>query len=542
MHLIGFSARAALTALKCGASVATLCLVGGTGAWAQSQAGSQSPVVVAQANPVVMAQATTGNDGRLGNIDPITGRPVSGTIDVGGMLGIADTREFFISPKIGVQESFTDNVLLTPTNQQHDFITRFALENTLGVNTGRTLISVQANFSYDVYANQGQLNDWSLQGVASGTYAIVPGFLYLDAEGEVTNGNLTTFGTSAIDRSGTAGRVQLATYNLGPRMTTTIGDFADLEVRARAAQVHYDTEDTAVSPLLPQNANILQASGVARTGERFANLEFVTAGNYQRDDHDFRLYNGIQSVFVTVMPGLRLLGRGGYEHVELPFMANLNAPIWSTGFEYTLNEASQITAEGGERYNRTNWRFNAVFRLAQRLSWVGSYTEILAPAQVEINNSFEDFMNLSRLLATPVVSVNSPLFGNLVNQPSLAKSANSQFQYQMDLGTLNFNVSWNDRRFIATGDHDRSLQGGLDYSHRLAADWSANIGANYGRTFSSPIFGESEFVTGELSIGYQLNSTWEARGGYAYLHSKQLTPVSSSVSENIAFVSLQKSF
>ncbi len=48
------------------------------------------------------------------------------------------------------------------------------------------------------------------------------------------------------------------------------------------------------------------------------------------------------------MPSLRLLGRGGYEHVELPFMAHLNAPIWSTGFEYTLNEASQITAEGGE--------------------------------------------------------------------------------------------------------------------------------------------------------------------------------------------------
>ena len=538
MHLMNLSARAALTALKSGASVAVLCLVGSTGAFAQS---SNSPLVVAQA-PVVVAQATTGADGRLANTDPMTGRPVSGGFDLGGTLGIADTREFFIAPKIGVQESFTDNVLLTPTNQQHDFVTRFSLENMLGVNTGRTLISIQTNFSYDVYANQGQLNDWSLQGVASGTYAVVPGFLYLDAEGEVTNGNLTTFGTSAIDRSGTAGRVQLATYNLGPRMTTTIGDFADLEVRARAAQVHYDTQDTAVTPLLPQNANIFQASGIARTGERFASLEFVTAGNYQRDDHDFRLYNGIQSVFVTVMPSLRLLGRGGYEHIELPLIANLNAPVWSTGFEYTLNEGSQITAEGGERYNHTNWRFNALIRLGQRLSWSGNYTEILAPAQVEINNSFEDFMNLSRLLATPVVSVKSPLFGNLINQPSLSKSADSQFHYQMDLGTLNFNVSWNDRRFVATGDHDRSLQGGLNYMHRLAADLSANIGASYGRTFSSPIFGESEFVTGELSIAYQLNSTWETRGGYAYLHSTQFTPVSSSVSENIFFVSLQKSF
>lgn len=514
--------------------------MGSNGAFAQT--GSGAPVVVAQANPVVVAQATTGPDGRLSNTDPITGRQVSGGFDLGGALGIADTREFFIAPKLGVQESFTDNVLLTPTNQQHDFITRFALENTLGVNTGRTLISIQTNFSYDVYANQGQLNDWSLQGVATGTYAVVPGFLYLDAEGEVTNGNLTTFGSSAIDRSGTAGRVQLATYNLGPRMTTAIGDFADLEVRARAAQVHYDTEDTTITPFLPQNANIFQASGVARTGARFANLEFVTAGNYQRDDHDFRLYNGIQSAFVRVMPSLRLLARGGYEHIELPLMTNLNAPIWSTGFEYTLNEDSLITAEGGERYNHTNWRFNALIRLGQRLSWSGTYTEILAPAQVEINSSFEDFMNLSRLLATPVVSVNSPLFGNLIDQPSLAKSANSQFNYQMDLGTLNFNVSWNDRRFVATGDHDRSLQGGVHYEHRLAADLSADIGGSYGRTFSSPIFGESEFVTGELSINYQLNSTWIARGGYAHLESKQFTPVSTSVSENIFFASLQKSF
>ena len=100
MHLMNLSARAALTALKSGASVAVLCLVGSTGAFAQS---SNSPRVVAQA-PVVVAQATTGADGRLANTDPMTGRPVSGGFDLGGTLGIADTREFFIAPKIGVQE------------------------------------------------------------------------------------------------------------------------------------------------------------------------------------------------------------------------------------------------------------------------------------------------------------------------------------------------------------------------------------------------------------------------------------------------------
>lgn len=530
-----------MTALKCGVSAAALYLTGATGALAQSSS-SNAPQLLAQAQPVVMAQAVTGPDGRLGNTDPITGRPVTGTIDLGGTLGIADAREFFIAPRLGIQESFTDNVLLASTNEQTDFVTRFNLDNQLGVNTGRTQISVQTTLSYDQYAKQDQLSDWSLQGLATGTYAAIPGFLYLDAEGEVTNGSITTFGTSAIDRSGTAGRVQLATYNFGPRVTTTVGDLADLEVRARAAQVHYDTEDTTITTLLPQNANILQASAVARTGERFTNLELVSAGNYQRDDHDFRLYNGIQSVFVRVMPSLRIIGRGGYEHVELPQMANLNAPVWSTGLEYTLNDESRITAEGGERYNHTNWRAEALIRLAQRLSWSASYREILAPAQVGINDSFEDFMNLSRLMATPVVSTNLPLFGNLVNQPSLAKTADTHLVYQTDIGRLDFNASWNDRRFVATGDHDRSLQGGVSYNHRLAADLEAALSATYGRTFSSPIFGESEFVSGELNIGYQLNSTWTARAGYAYLHSRQITPISATVSENVVFASLQKSF
>jgi uncharacterized protein (PEP-CTERM system associated) len=226
----------------------------------------------------------------------------------------------------------------------------------------------------------------------------------------------------------------------------------------------------------------------------------------------------------------------------LPLVPGLDAPVWSTGLEYRPNAESQITVEGGERYNRRNYRAEAIVRLGQRLIWSASYNEILAPAQIEINSSFENFVNLSRLQSTPVVSVNSPLFGNLVNQPSLAKSADTQFHYQTDLGVLGLAASWNDREFISTGDHDRSLQGRVDYTHRLAADFSATVGATYGRTFSSPLFGESEFFTGEFSLSYQLNSTWEATGGYAVLHSESLTPISDTVSENIFFVAIQKSF
>jgi uncharacterized protein (PEP-CTERM system associated) len=530
MHSLVSSARAVFTTFKCGASVTALCLASTAAALAQTPDSGGSAAADA---PIMVAQAETGFDGRLSN---------AGGFDLRGALDVTDAREFSITPRLGVLESFTDNVLLSPTNQEHDFITRFNLDNQLNVNTGRTLVSVNSTLSYDKYATHDELDGWSIQGIASGTYAAIPGFLYLDAEGQVSYGTVTTFGTSAVDRSGTNGRVQLATYNLGPRITTTIGDFADLLVRGRFAQVHHDTEDAAVATLLPTNSNIYQASAVASTGERFQGFQFDTAGNYQADDHDFRSYNGTQSVYFRVMPSLRLLARGGYEHVELPLVTSIDSPIWSAGFEYSLNEESRITLEGGERYNRTNWTAEAVIRLGSRLLWTASYRQALQPSQVSINDSFQNFMDFSRLITTPGITPGSPLFGNLIDQPSLTKTAETHLLFQTERDVLDFALVYDEHRFVTVPGRDSSLQAAANYMRRLAPDLSLDITGAYGRTFSSTVFGESETMRAEIGIGYQLNSTWNARAGYAISHSTLLSPVSATVLENAAFVSLEKTF
>src|SRR5579863_3375211 len=37
---------------------------------------------------------------------------------------LIDTRDFSVTPSVGLQETFTDNALLTPTDKKYDFITR----------------------------------------------------------------------------------------------------------------------------------------------------------------------------------------------------------------------------------------------------------------------------------------------------------------------------------------------------------------------------------------------------------------------------------
>lgn len=451
-------------------------------------------------------------------------------------------RDFSIAPKLGIQESFTDNALLTASNVRSDFVTRLNAGAIVNVDTGRTKATVDTAVSYDQYANNSDLSGWSLYGNGNGAYSIIPGALSLEAEGSVTNGTVSTFGTSAIDRSGTTGRVQLATYDVGPRFTTTIDDFADVNLLGRFAQVLYNSSDTSNVTMLPANSSIVDIVGVLGTGTRFPWYELTTTGNYERDDHGFQLYNGIQSGFFRVMPQLRLVVRGGYDDITQPGVVDIRAPIARGGFELSINRLSKITVEGGVRYNHATWNADIYLQFSDRIYFTGRYFEILEPAQIQIHNSFSDFINMSRLLPTPIAPENFAVTGNLYNQTSLSKTAEARLVYQWEADSISLDASWDDRRFLSTNDHDRVLVGNAAYYHRIAPDLTAEVRASYAQTFASPIYGASSSYGGEVSLSYDINSYMVARAGYAIDQQTQTAPVNQSLSENVVFAAIERRF
>jgi uncharacterized protein (PEP-CTERM system associated) len=453
---------------------------------------------------------------------------------------------FFITPTLGVQLSYTDNANLTSSDRDSDLITRGSLGLDAAVNRGPLTGKLNARYDYDWYSSTNDLNGGSLSMNGSGIYSILRDRLWIEAAGSVTNGYTSTFGASAVDRSGVEGRTQLGVYNIGPRFATTLGSYADLAGALRWEQVLYTNADGSETPHLPHNDNIGQAVMRIDTGARFAKYQLLTTGQYEQDNMDFRTGNIVQSVYFSVLPGLRLIARAGYEHVFQPGVTDIDAPVLSAGVEIRPNRYSTLSFEGGRRYDRTSWSARANVQVTDKIYLNARYMEMPAPDQLYVAQSFQDFVEESASLPLPIVPGVSPatfIFReNLYNQTSFNKTADLHALYSGVTQSLDLSARWSDRHFLAADTHDRSVTAYGAYTRRLRYDLDAVLAANYARTLESPVYGKSETYGGSVRAVYRLNSTMMLTTSYSYTHGKQLFPGGEKIRENVVLIALQKNF
>ncbi len=456
-------------------------------------------------------------------------------------VDVTDTRDFSITPMVGLQETFTDNARLTPTNKEYDFITRPIVGADVNVQGGSFTGTATGHMYYDAYARDGSLSGWSADAQAIGSYNLVPNFLAIDVNGVLTNSNVSTFGRSAIDRVGIANRVQVANYDIGPRLTTTIDDFADVSVIGRFAQIFFGNPN-ASTVKVPTNSTILEGVASIDTADRFAGYQSITSAVVEKDDHDFQGYTAQQSFFVRIFPQVRLVARGGYDSDTQPGIVNINAPMWSGGVEVTINQQSKITIERGERFNHVAWAADLHLQLADSLYAEGRYFEAVQPDQIQINSAFVNFIAPTTPIPVQLAGNGFAINGNLDNQTSLSKQAELHLVYEWEGQNIDLNAEWNDRLLLLTNEHDRSLTSGLNYSRNIAPDLNFLAGITYYRTFANPFFGASESYSGQLALQYEINPEMRLIGGYAYERQLQLFTGGQSISENIAFAAIGRRF
>ena len=329
--------------------------------------------------------------------------------------GEIDTRDLAIIPMVGLQEAFTDNAFLTPNNKEYDFITRPMAGVEIRSQGGPLVGAAVGHVFYDAYAREGQLSGVSGDAQANGVYTLVPAFLTIEANGFLTNTYVTSFGVAADDRVGAANRVQVADYSIGPRMTTTVGDFADLNVIGRFSQVFFNNTNNSTA-LIPTDSTIEQGGATLDTDSRFSGFQFITGAQYVRDDHDFESYGAQQSAFVNITEDIRAIARGGYDAATDPGIVNIHAPMWSAGLEYTINPQSKVSIERGERFNHVAWTADLHLQLSDALYVDGHYNEMLQPEQLQINSSFTNFVADATILPTPLVQNTFNINNNINGQ------------------------------------------------------------------------------------------------------------------------------
>ena len=454
---------------------------------------------------------------------------------------LIDTRDFSLTPVVGLQETFTDNALLTATNKQFDFITRPMVGADIKLQNGPATGTLTLHGYYDAYAREGQLSGFSGDAQGSGSYSLIPSFLSIDGDVLLTNTGVSQFGSPAIDRAGTANRVMLATYDIGPRLTTTLDDFADVSVIGRFAQVYFGNPNNSTVGV-PTDATILEGAASIDTAQRYVGYQLVTNAQVERDDQGFQAYNAQQSIFVRIFPQLRLIGRGGYDDVVQTGIVNISAPMWSGGVEFTINQQSKISVETGERYNHSAWAGDLRLQFSDQLYATGRYFEAIQPDQIQVNSSFVSFVTPNTQLPPQLLTNSFLINGNLDNQTSLNKEADLHLVYDWQGQSINLEATWNDRMLLALNAHDRSLVSGINYERNIAPDLDFAAGVTYYHTFSNPFYGASELYGGDVGLQYDINSTMQAVGGYAYRRQLQLFTNGQSITENVVFAAIAKKF
>jgi uncharacterized protein (PEP-CTERM system associated) len=466
-------------------------------------------------------------------------------------------RAFWIRPRAAVQETYTDNVLLTAQNRRSDWITRGTLGLQAGVDGDRTTAKLDGQASYDAYARNDKLSGWTLSGGGDGSFGLVKGLLTLDAAGTIASTYSSTFNAAATDRSGTRNRLQVATYNVGPKLSTDLGGAVDLVAAARYSQIFYWARRTSEIVELPADDSLVQLIARADSGARHSGYQLLTTAEYLKDTRGYLSTDVVESVFLRATPRLRVVARAGFQRVRQQQITRINSALLSAGFEFTPNDRSKIVVEGGRRYGRGSWAAQADLHVSPRIALAADYSEVVEPDQIYVAKSLGAFVEHVAEVPAPVVptitSAVTPAvtpavtsagyaFGpNLYNQVSLNKAAEGKAAYDDGIQSLVLSASWSDRKFLATNAHDRTLTGSVAYNRALRPDLSAGLNLNYAHTYASPVFGKSRTWVGAAVVSYRMNSTMDLRAKYQ-ISDAQMSRGGLRVVEHAATLALTKTF
>ena len=458
---------------------------------------------------------------------------------------LIDTRDFSIAPLVGLQETITDNALLTPTDKKFDFITRPMVGAEVNVH-GPFTASLIGHAYYDAYASQTQLSGFSGDAQGTANYVVVPDFLSIDGNAMLMNSSVSTFGTPAINRVGPANQITIATYDIGPHLTTTLDDFADVDILGRFAQVFFDNPNASTVGI-PNNASILAGAAAIDTGTRYRGYELVTNAQIEQDNHDFEGYNFQQSLYVQVFPQIRLIGRGGYDYVMQPGIVDIRDALWSGGAEYNFGvnadgTNSVVSVEYGERFGHAAWRGDLHLQFSDQFYAEGRYFQAIQPNQLQINTAFNTSTIANLQLPPQLGNTQFLINGNIDNQTALIKQGDLALVYTWETQSIGLRGTWNDRTLLPTNNHDRSLVTSIDYQRSIAPDLFFEGTVDYYHTFANPFFGPSESWGGKAGLQYDINSTMRAAGGYAYQRQVQLFAGGVGISENVLYAAISKRF
>ena len=427
---------------------------------------------------------------------------------------LADTFRF--TPILIGEQIFTDNVNSDAEDRDADGVTVLTARAQMLLTTTRINAAAVVDASYYEFWQHNDSDAFTANGVAAGRLDIFKNHFYITGLVERTQFFQTPTEDSAAGFAEIQG-VQQTNYEVNPTIQTDILGLVDFTAQGRYAQVFFD--DPVVDGLgnTLTDITIKQVTGLLTTGDRATLYEASAGGEYIETDTGFRQRNIVGSLELKLTKGFHAIGRYGYEHTEDPTINTIKGPIWSFGGRYTMGENSVVHVEYGRRYNDVAWLGDINFVVTPKLTITGSYSDSLAPVQLQLIRTFSELLTEQGTLDIGAPSEPEIADVEILDQIVRDRDLDTSVVFVNGLQTYTFASRHIQRFYPSLAASEKVL--GFDFilQERLSRRLTYTLNMTYENGYER-VLGDPPYKAYEPSIEfrYVYNSSTTFAGSYTY--------------------------
>ncbi|MBV9183066.1 MAG: outer membrane beta-barrel protein [Acidobacteria bacterium] len=501
--------------------------------------------------------------------------------------------DWTIAPFIAGQESFTDNVLLTPTNRRSDFVT--GLFPGVSINGESARFRATLNYSpiVELFALTPNQNFVGQNLYANGNAILVPDLFFLDARGYMsllpTNPGLTTAGGFAapVAAPGAPSAItgipsvagtsllnplqglaanqlsQVSSFSASPYLSRRFDGFGTGELRYTLSDSNTSGLQTGgVTPtgFAAQNTSVLTNEVTASflTGENFGRYQghLVLDANRSSGTGVFsgsRQTTEVLDSSYAITYSIKALASIGHEDINYGGNppTRIDDIVWGVGAQFTPSPDLNLTVNYGHRNGVTSPTATLNYNVTGRTSLSVSYSEsIYTTAQNITNNlAISSVNSLGQLIdartGLPIVLTN-PVLGlqaGVFDTKYLTATATTTWDRdQLSALLYHFDSSVAGQTTPGSGISQTTTGANLTWSHDLNPLTTAYLGVGYAHSNLGPPSGTTEdLVNAGVSMTYLLSSTLTGWASYSFLDRTSPQP-QFRLTSNVITVGLRKSF
>ena len=423
----------------------------------------------------------------------------------------APRRAWEIVPTLYVEETYTDNVRLSPPgSERSDWVTEVRPGVAIYGNGAR--VRLRADYSPRLVYRVNEGDDIYHYLNATGNAELLPGLFFVDANAQATQQNVSLLGPQAQSNVNVTGnRTNVRSYRLSPYLREQFGSDAVGELRYTYSSV----DSSAITSFADSDSNRIDLR--VTSGPAFRLLTWNVA--YSKENIDYRNTRDVDLETISaglgrlITPTLRLLGNVGYEDNNyITTGPEPKGSFWSVGPEWTPTPRTRIAATTGRRYFGSTQSFDLEHR-TRLTTWNVRYSEGITTAQQEVfvpvtvdAASFLDTLFLSRIpdpvarqqavqafiAQTGIPSDLTVPLNFLTTTPYLLKQWNAAFGIQGVRNTVLANAFASTREAVAAGQpgagdfaassNTKQTGTSLTWSLRVTPQTTSNVSAGYTRT------------------------------------------------------------